>query len=166
LGGIHLDWIHLARDSHIGRSNWITGLSTRASTPHFRHIAERSSLLQLGEGANITKAHHLDCSDAITIRQFTTIAGYSSQFLTHSIDLQENRQSCAPIRIGDYCFVGTRVVVLGGSVLPSHSVLGACALLNRPWAEPWSLYSGVPARRRATISREARYFARSEGNAI
>jgi hypothetical protein len=102
---IHLDQIRLERDSHIGRGNWITGLSTRASTPHFRHIAGRSALLQLGEGANITKAHHLDCSDAITIGRFATIAGYGSQFLTHSIDLQENRQSCAPIRIGDYGFV-------------------------------------------------------------
>ena len=36
--------------------------------------------------------------------------------------------TAAPITIGDYCFVGTNCVLLGGSVLPSYSVLAAKSL--------------------------------------
>lgn len=160
---IHLDRIQLDRDSHIGRGNWITGLSTKAPSRHFRHLPHRSSSLHLGESAWVAKNHHLDCSDSITIGPFTTVAGYGSQFLTHSIDLQHNRQHCAPIHIGAYCLVGTRVVVLGGSALPSHSVLGACSLLNRPQVEPWSLYAGQPAVLKKAIDPAAAYFTRSDG---
>jgi acetyltransferase-like isoleucine patch superfamily enzyme len=160
---IHLDRIQLDRDSHIGRANWITGLSTKVLSRHFRHLSERSSKLHLCESARVTKNHHLDCSDSITIGPFTTVAGYGSQFLTHSIDLQHNRQHCAPIHIGGHCFVGTNVVVLGGSVLPSHSVLGACSLLNRPQTQPWSLYAGQPAQLKKAIDPEAAYFSRSVG---
>lgn len=160
---IHLDSIHLDRESHIGRGNWITGLSTRTPSRHFRHLPQRASRLHLGESANITKNHHFDCSDSITIGPYTTVAGYGSQFLTHSIDLQRNRQNCAPIHIGAYCFVGTSVVVLGGSALPSYSVLGACSLLNRPHAQPWGIYAGQPAVHKKPIDKAAAYFNRSEG---
>ena len=49
-----------------------------------------------------TKYHHFDCTSNIHIGKFTTIAGYHSQFLTHSIDLYENRQDSNSILIGDY----------------------------------------------------------------
>src|SRR5690606_32520420 len=107
---------------------------------------ERSPKLIIGENSAITKNHHFDCTDAITIGKFCTIAGYSSQFLTHSIDVYENRQNSAPISIGNYAFVSTNVVLLGGASLPSYSILGAKALLNKSLTEEWVLYGGIPAR--------------------
>ena len=67
----------------------------------------------MGESAAITKNHHIDCTNTIEIGAFSTVAGYQTQFLTHSIDVLENRQHSAPIRIGPYTFVGTNSVVLG-----------------------------------------------------
>jgi acetyltransferase-like isoleucine patch superfamily enzyme len=160
---IHLDSIQMGAQSSIGRGNWITGLSTNNNTRHFSHQPDRKAVLELGESSNITKNHHIDCSNLISIGRFSTVAGYHSQFLTHSINLEENRQDSAPIIIGDYTFVGTNVVMLGGSNLPPYSVLGAKSLLNKAYTEEWKLYGGVPAKMLADISREAKYFSRTDG---
>jgi acetyltransferase-like isoleucine patch superfamily enzyme len=160
---VNLDMMYLGKKATIGRSNWITGFPTNTSSLHFQHQPERRAELLLGESADITKKHHLDCTNSIEIGRFTTIAGYDSQFLTHSIDVAEGRQDSAPIRIGEYSFVGTNVVVLGGAVLPGYSVLGAKSLLNKPFSEEWTLYGGVPAKAVSLISRNAKYFTRTNG---
>jgi acetyltransferase-like isoleucine patch superfamily enzyme len=54
-------------------------------------------------------------------------------------------------------------VLLGGSSLPHHSVLGAQALLNKKWDEPYRLYGGVPAKPLKALSQEMAYFRRTEG---
>src|ERR1700738_4519382 len=51
---IHLDRIEMGAQSKIGRGNWITGLSTKNNSAHFRHQFERRAELQMGESANIT----------------------------------------------------------------------------------------------------------------
>lgn len=160
---IHLDLIEMAPKSTIGRSNWITGFSTITSSLHFTHRKDRKAELILGESSAITKQHHLDCTNQIHIGKYTTIAGYQSQFITHSIDLAENRQDSKPIMIGDYVFVGTNVVVLGGASLPSYSILGAKSLLNKAFIENWTLYGGVPAKKINSIDRTDKYFNRIEG---
>ena len=160
---IHLDYILMGAQSGIGRGNWITGLSTSSNSRHFSHQPDRKAGLELGESSNITKNHHIDCSNRISIGRFSTVAGYNSQFLTHSINLEANRQESAPIIIGDYTFVGTNVVMLGGSNLPPYSVLGAKSLLNKVFTEEWKLYGGVPAKMLADIPREAKYFNRTDG---
>lgn len=160
---IHLDKIEMEPNSSIGRSNWITGYSTYIDSPHFRHQVGRKAELILKESANVIKNHHLDCTSTITLGRFTTISGYHSQLLTHSIDLIENRQDSLPIFIGDYTFVGTNVVILGGSSLPDYSVLGAKSLLNKAHTQQWKLYGGVPAKVVGDIPVNAKYFKRSEG---
>ena len=159
---LRLARIELGPHALIGRNNWITGYP-RGDARHFAHRADRDPALVLGAHAAVTKGHHFDCTDRIEIGAFTTIAGYRSQFLTHSIDVVANRQDCAPIAIGAYCFVGTSVVVLAGSRLPDRSVLGAMALLNRAHSEPGWLYAGVPAAPVKALPADATYFRRSEG---
>jgi len=160
---VHLDYIELGVNASIGRSNWITGFSTHTDSKHFKHQANRKPELIMGEEAAITKNHHIDCTSSIHIGRFSTVAGYNSQLLTHSIDVFENRQDSAPIVIGEYSFVGTNVVVLGGAVLPAYSVLGAKALLSHAYTETWTLYAGVPAKPIKAIPATAKYFTRKEG---
>lgn len=161
---IHLDQLIMGEMASIGRGNWITGFATGTDSPHFAHQPHRRAELLLGEHAAITKNHHIDCTNLISIGPFTTIAGYHSQLLSHSIDLQHNRQHSEPITIGAYCFVGSNCVILGGSVLPHHSVLGALSLLNKVHSQPWSLYAGQPARRLKAI--EGAYFSREQGYVV
>lgn len=160
---IHLDEIKMETGSSIGRSNWITGFPTGTSSSHFRHQQDRSANLLLKRYAAVTKKHHLDCTNSIEIGAFATIAGYNSQFLTHSINILDSRQDSAPIKIGDYTFVGTNVVVLGGAVLPDYCVLGAKSLLNKRHTEKWRLYGGVPAKDLSSLPADAKYFTREKG---
>jgi acetyltransferase-like isoleucine patch superfamily enzyme len=160
---IHLDEVILKAHSKMGRGNWVTGFPSGTKTKHFVHQPERVSRLVLGEHAAITKDHHIDCTSPIEIGAFTTVAGYQSQLLTHSIDLQESRQDSKPIKIGDYCFVGTDVVILGGARLPSYCVLGAKSLLNKAFEEEWCLYAGVPAAKKSEVPRDGKYFSRPTG---
>ena len=160
---VNLDCIHMKSNATIGRNNWITGFSTHINSLHFQHQSDRQANLFLGESSAITKNHHIDCTNTITIGRYTTIAGYNSQLLTHSIDVIESRQNSEPILIGEYSFIGTNVVILGGAKLPSHSVLGAKSLLNKAYTDEWTLYAGVPAINAKAIPQTAKYFTRTDG---
>lgn len=159
---IHLHQMILKPFASIARGNWITGYP-KDGQKHFLHEPDRSPCLFMGAHSAVTKNHHLDCTDRISIGSFTTIAGYQSQLLTHSINVQECRQDSHPIFIGEYCFVGTNVVILGGSVLPDRSVLGAKALLNKVVETPDCLYGGVPAKLVGSVKGQRKYFERTKG---
>lgn len=156
------DLIKLSEHASIGRLNWITSYPSEKHE-HFTHRADRRPSLIVGAHSAITNRHLIDCTDNITIGKFSIFAGFQSQILTHSIDLKESRQSCAPVKIGDYCFVGTSCVVLGGAVLPDYSVLGAKSLLNHVFSDVFTLYVGVPARAVKALERSDKFFAREEG---
>ena len=160
---IHLDRIVMSKQAKIGRGNWITGFPVKNGSSHFKHQPERQAELRMGEFSAITKYHHVDCTSLIEIGRYSTVAGYHSQLLTHSIDVFENRQDSAPIYIGEYSFIGTNVVILGNSSLPSRSVLGAKSLLNKKYSDEWMLYGGVPAKAIQKIPANAKYFTRTEG---
>ena len=154
--------LHLGESVIIGRGNWITGFPLGPS-PHFASETERRPELIVGAHSAITHRHLIDCTNRITIGKFTTFAGFQSQMLTHTIDLQVNRQTSAPISIGDYCFIGTNSVLLGGSAVPDYSVVGAKSLVNKAFTETHQLYGGVPARALQALPADYAYFTRTTG---
>lgn len=158
--GVNL--LQLDEHATIGRGNWITGYP-KGGTKHFTHLAERNPRLVVEKHAAITNRHIIDCTDSVRIGAFSILAGFQSQILTHSVDLEHSRQSCQPVEIGSYCFVGTNSVILGGSRLPDHCVLGANSLLNKIFDDKYQLYGGVPARAIQPISEDLAYFQRAEG---
>lgn len=160
---VHLDCIYLGDNSSISRSNWITGFSSYTKSKHFQHQKERKSELVIGKHSAITKKHHIDCTNTIKIGNFVTIAGYSSQLLTHSINIEKNIQDSYPINIGDYCFIGTSSTILGGANLPDYCVLGAKSLLNKSFSANYCLYAGVPSKMVKKLSKDYQYFLREKG---
>jgi acetyltransferase-like isoleucine patch superfamily enzyme len=157
-----LDLLDLQEQSSIGRGNWITGFPL-GGTRHFVHQPDRRCELVVERHAAITNRHLIDCTNSVRIGAFTTVAGFQSQILTHSIDLAANRQSSAPVVIGHHCFVGTNCVLLGGAVLPDCSVLGAKSLLNKAYATSHRLYAGVPAREVKELAADLPYLTRTVG---
>lgn len=158
----NIDLLHLKAHASIGQGNWITGFPLGLSR-HFAQEKDRRPELILGEHSAITHRHLIDCTNSVTIGNFTTMAGFQSQIVTHRIDIEQNRQASSPVRIGDYCFVGTNCVLLGGSALPDFSVLGAKSLLNKGFSEMYQLYGGVPARPIEKLSPDCKYFRRTKG---
>ncbi len=160
-----LDELLMAQASTIGRLNWISGYPS-GLPPHFTHQQDRRPELDLGAHAAITNRHIIDCTDRISIGAFATIAGFRSQLLTHSINLETCRQESRPISVGAYCFVGTACTVLGGANLPDYCVLGAHSLLNKAFSETHRLYAGVPAEQRRELDPQLAYFKRKTGVVI
>jgi acetyltransferase-like isoleucine patch superfamily enzyme len=157
-----LDLVSLGEHASIGRLNWITAYPSNSGA-HFAHLSDRKPHLVLAEHAAITNRHIIDCTERVSIGRYSTVGGFRSQILTHSIDLRESRQDARSVSIGEYCFLGTACTVLGGSTLPDYSVLGAHALLNEAHQERLRLYAGVPARPVANLDPALKYFTRLRG---
>lgn len=158
----NIDLLHLGAHAIIGQLNWITGFPSGHGR-HFANQPDRRPELIVETHAGISSRHLIDCTARVRIGAFATVGGFRSQLITHSIDLEAGSQSAEPIEIGEYCFVGTNCVMLGGTSLPHHSVLGAQSLLNKKWTEPYRLYGGVPAKPLKELSQELEYFRRTEG---
>lgn len=163
---INIDLLRMGNNSRIARGNWITGFPTGTNTDFFSHQKDRKAEFLIGNDTLILKNHHFDCTNQIKIGSYTTVAGYNSQFLTHSINVHKNIQDSRPIAIGNYCFIGTRNIFLGGSVIPSKSVTGAGAVVTKNLSSfgEYSLFGGVPANFIKHLSTEDLYFQRTEGD--
>lgn len=157
-----IELLQLGECAILGSLNWICAVPLD-SVAHFQHQADRRPELIVQEHAAITTRHYIDCSDRISIGRFSTFAGLRSVVLTHSIDLKTCKQSVAPVSVGDYCFVGTSVVILAGGGLPNYSILGANSLLNKAFDEPYCLYGGNPARPIKPLTPDLMYFSRTAG---
>ncbi len=157
-----LDQVDLGEMATIGRLNWISGFPSN-NKHHFVSDENRKPQLILCEHAAITNRHIIDCTNSINIGAFSTLAGFRSQFLTHSIDLRDSIQRSRPIFIGRYCFVGTGVIILGGAKLPDKSVLGAGSVLIHEYLEESMLYAGAPAKAIKSLETNCGYFVRTEG---
>jgi serine acetyltransferase len=157
-----LELLELAEHATIGRLNWITAYPLD-DLAHFAHSGSRTPELLVAAHAAITNRHLIDCTHRVSIGAFATVAGYRSQLLTHSIDLAECRQDAKPIAIGSYAFIGTACTLLGGTVVPDYSVVGANSLLRMVYDEPYRLYAGVPAKAVAQLDPRLKYFTRTKG---
>jgi acetyltransferase-like isoleucine patch superfamily enzyme len=150
----------LGNGSSIGRGNWITG--EPATSTAFAH-RPREPLLELGDHACLTHRHIVDCTAAVRIGPFATVAGWNSQIVTHGIDLIGNRQDCQPITIGAHALVDTRCLLLGGCRVPERSLIGAGAVVVKDLGTAGWLYGGVPARPIRELDPSAAYFQRTTG---
>jgi acetyltransferase-like isoleucine patch superfamily enzyme len=158
-----LELIRLEENAFIGPFNWITAFPIGTNSRHFELDPERKPRLILGRHAAITYRHIIDCTDEVSIGAFSTLAGFRSQILTHSVDLRESRQRCKPVHIGHHSFVGTGCVLVGGSALPDRSVLGAQSVLASRLDAPGYVYAGNPARAIKPIEPDEKYFTRDVG---
>ena len=98
------------------------------------------SELELGAGSIIVSGHRVDFTDSVTIGRNVILGGRNSSLWTH------NRQQTAPIRIGDFCYLGSEVRLAPGATLPDRCILALGAVLSGAITSPGQLVGGVPAR--------------------
>lgn len=158
---INLELLELGSNARIGRFNWISG--ARKNGMVFSGLKERVSECRIGRDSAVTTRHFLDCSFGVSIGEFSTLAGLRSTVLSHSVDLEENRQAGAPVSIGDYCFIGSNCVILSGTCIEPRVVVGAGSVLIGKAYEAEHIYGGTPAKKIKPISDSAKYFKREVG---
>lgn len=162
-----IDLVHLEESSKIGTLNWITGFpSNNSEIGHFAYDKNRYPALIIKKHSAITSRHMIDCTNTIRIGEYTTVAGIRSQLLTHSINIYTSRQESLPITIGNYCFISTSVICLGGTTIPDYSVVSAMSLCNKKYENSYSLYGGVPAKKIKDLEKNTNYFIRKVGYVI
>jgi acetyltransferase-like isoleucine patch superfamily enzyme len=154
--------LHVGDFGRVGNLNWISGVPLGHSGAFAEELG-REPILEVGEHAAITHRHLIDCTAAVRIGRFGTVAGYRSQLLTHSVNIGMSRQKSAPLTIGAYSFVGTGSILLPGSVVPDYSVIGAGSVVTCPLEETYALYAGAPARRIKSLNQTSAYFVRMTG---
>lgn len=158
-----LDSIWMGAFSSIGQLNWITGFPLLTSSQHFASQPKRDPRLVVAKHSAITNRHLIDCTDRVVIGEYSIIAGFGSQILTHSVDISLSRQVSAPVTIGKRVFVGTRAVLLPGCKVASCVVVGAGAVVVNNLELSFSLYAGTPARRLKDLAPTLAYFSRLSG---
>ncbi len=60
-------------------------------------------------------------------------------------DRYKDRMKLAPVVLENFANVGTNAVIMPGVTLAEGSVIGACSLVTAS-TEPWTIYTGTPAR--------------------
>ena len=158
-----LEEVRMGSYALIGQMNWITDNLAGFEGPIAEgRLAERQPRLWLGDFAMVTARHYFDCHDAIEIGERSSVGGLRCQFMSHSFDLEELKQDCAPIRIGSNSFVGTGCLLLGGSGLPENSLLAAGSVLVSEQTEQFVLYAGSPASKKRKCDPGTGFFHRSD----
>ena len=145
-------------NSVVGHLNWISGLNKASKA--FQYSIDRQCEMVLADNVSITSKHLFDCNGGIYIGEYTTVAGHHTTFLSHSIDVEINRQTAGPIIVGNFCFISTNCILLKGSILPSYCVLAAGAVLNKKYTRQYTLYAGVPATIKKELTFNYKYFTR------
>jgi acetyltransferase-like isoleucine patch superfamily enzyme len=84
---------------------------------------------------------------------YTASDDYGGEFLTNpTVPEQYTQCAVAPVRIGRHAIIGSGSVILPGVTICEGASVGALSLVTKS-LEPWTVYSGTPARRLKERSR-------------
>jgi len=149
-------------DANCSRSIWeLTGEVIFKGKAHIGHGAKLSvaGQLTLGDEFTITAESTIVCDKEIRIGDSCLLSWDVLIMDTDHHDLCDRGGRVInpdkAVIIGDNVWIGCRSLLLKGSVVPSHSVVGANTFLNKPMVGERILIAGNPARKiREDICRE------------
>lgn len=101
--------------------------------------------ISIGEGTIVGQNAFLDGRAKLEIGKFVDIASdvmiYNSE---HNIDSEDFSPTYGDVSIGDYCFIGPRVIILPGVKIGKGAVLAAGAVVTKDVGD-FKIVGGVPA---------------------
>ena len=154
--------VRIGNHSVIGVGNTFTSTYEFTNPAGIRSRGNQPMLI-VGEHCGITMFHYFDIQDTVEIGPFTTLAGRGSVFFTHYLDVITGSQSTNPIRIGQYCMIGSNVCFAPGASVPDYCVVGMGAVVTNQFTESYKLIAGNPARTIRELPHDAAYFHRERG---
>ena len=106
--------------------------------------------VSIGEGSFINTRTFIEASAPVTVGRRVSI-GMDTAIITSAHEPGDSTRRAGvvapqPVRIGDGCWLGARVLVLPGVKIGPGCVIAAGAVVTRD-CEPHGLYAGIPARR-------------------
>lgn len=156
--------IHIGRYASIGDGAILSGLGrdglrigTRVNVGAYSRLivgtdlARPGSYIHLGDGCGVGEFASIGGSGGVSIGANTIIGQYFSahpenhNFSDLSRPIREQGTTRKPISIGEDCWFGARVTVLGGVTIGKGCVIAAGAVVTRD-APPYSIIAGIPGR--------------------
>lgn len=102
--------------------------------------------IRIGDGTIIGEKAFLDGRESLRIGDHVDIASevmiYNSE---HDINSENFAPISAPVEIGDYCFIGPRVIILPGVNIGKGAIVAAGAVVTKDVPE-FAIVGGVPAQ--------------------
>ncbi|MBI4091606.1 MAG: acyltransferase [Candidatus Levybacteria bacterium] len=118
----------------------------RGSTLHMGAVFYDASKISIGQDTIIGEDAVLDGRDKLVIGDHVDIASevmiYNAE---HDINDESFKAATAPVKIGDYVFIGPRAIILPGVKIGRGAVVGAGAVVTRDVGE-FEIVGGVPAK--------------------
>lgn len=118
----------------------------RGATIHMGARFFRPSGITLGQGTIVGDHVFLDGRDKITIGRHTDIASqvmiYNSE---HDLSDPTFKAIEEPVTIGDYCFIGPRVIIMPGVNIGRGAIVAGGAVVTKDVPER-AIVGGVPAK--------------------
>ncbi|WP_116106246.1 acyltransferase [Lewinella sp. IMCC34191] len=99
----------------------------------------------IGEYAYLGGAGGLTIGDDCIVGQYFSCHPENHHFTCPDTPIRHQGVNREGIRIGEDCWIGSRVSILDGVTVGAHSVIAAGAVVNRSFP-PYSIIGGVPAR--------------------
>jgi acetyltransferase-like isoleucine patch superfamily enzyme len=104
--------------------------------------------LTIGYGSVVTNQHLVDFTDSVEIGRHTVLGGRLSSIWTHS------RRVAKPVKIGNYCYLGSGVQVAPGAILADCCIVALGSIVTRQPSESYSLLVGTPAKKQRDLTEE------------
>lgn len=125
--------------------------------------------LQIGDFTNIEQDAHIVCGGELRIGKHVSITARCSivdvdHYAHYDPERPEDREriDVTPVTIGDYAFIGIGSVILPGSNIGEHCVIGANSVV-RGILPPNTIWVGAPARCVRRWDERARMWVRVSG---
>jgi acetyltransferase-like isoleucine patch superfamily enzyme len=154
-----LDALTLEAHAIVGNFNKISGFPAHYAR-RIGHDRARQQFI-LRRHAAVTHNHIIECADRVEVGVLSCVAGYRSQILTHSSNIHAAQVIILPVSIGHHCFVGTGCILLAGTRIEDHVVVGAGSVVNGKTLTAGALHAGVPARRIKDLAPDTHWFTRT-----
>jgi len=113
------------------------------------NIAESGTLI-FGQRVNITASSAIDCQTEISFGD-DCLVSWDNLFIDgdhHNIFDCDGKLTNAPrnILVGKNVWIGCRCILLKGTTIADNCVVAAGSLLNGPYATPYAIIAGAPAK--------------------
>lgn len=142
LSGLGRDGLRIGARANIGAyTRLVVGTDLQRPGAH----------IVIGEGCGIGEFSSVGGSGGVTIGRNTIIGQYFSahpenhNFADLTRPIRDQGTTRKPIGIGEDCWFGARVTVLGGVTIGQGCVVAAGAVVTRD-VPPYSIVAGIPAR--------------------
>ncbi len=137
--------ITLGDHTTVGRFAWLSAYESYRDQ-RFTPQIDIGSNVYIGNFACITSTHRITIGDGCLISQHVYISDHVHGFDAASgLPVCQALENKGPIVIGMGCFIGYRASILPGAMLGERCVVGAHAVVNKPFPA-YSMIVGQPAR--------------------